>query len=160
MNKLNTFRYKNITLISFSFVVGLRNRWRDIYSERGLLVPYLLPGAGGCQLLHPLASRIIREVRDASDRLRVPGSTPDSLPLSKSDRVVISWSPSGYTPVRPDCPDALSPPCLLITTWQLVKAHGVTRNEPKIHFICHITSERNNATWDRTHLLQYRSRRR
>ena len=23
-------------------------------------------------------------------------------------------------------------PCLLITTWQLVKAHGVTRNEPKI----------------------------
>ena len=30
-------------------------------------------------------------------------------------------------------------PCLLITTWQLVKAHGVTRNEPKIHGVCYIT---------------------
>ena len=29
--------------------------------------------------------------------------------------------------------------CLLITTWQLVKAHEVTRNEPKIHVICYIT---------------------
>ena len=60
-------------------------------------------------------------------------------PLSKSDRVVITWSPSGYTLVRPDCADALPSPCLLITMWQLVKAHGVTRNEPKIHVICHIT---------------------
>ena len=60
--------------------------------------------------------------------------------LSKSARVVlITWSPSGYTPVGPDCPDALLSPWLLITTWQLVKAHGVTRNEPKIHVICDIT---------------------
>ena len=29
--------------------------------------------------------------------------------------------------------------CLLITTWHLVKAHGVTRTEPKIHIICYIT---------------------
>ena len=28
--------------------------------------------------------------------------------------------------------------CLLITTWQLVKAHGVTRNEPKIPGICYM----------------------
>ena len=62
------------------FVVSLRDRWRDIYSERGLLlVPYLLPGARGCQHLHPLASCIVRDVRDASDRLSIPGSTPDSL---------------------------------------------------------------------------------
>ena len=41
----------------------------------------------------------------------------DSLPLSKSDCVIlITWSPSSYRPVRPDCPDALSSPCLLITT--------------------------------------------
>ena len=53
--------------------------------------------------------------------------------------VLISWSSSGYTPVGPDCHDALSSPCLLITTWQLVKAHGVTRNEPKIHVMCYIT---------------------
>ena len=45
----------------------------------------------------------------------------------------ITWSPSGYTPLRPAYPDALSSPCLLITTWQLVKAHGVISNEPKIH---------------------------
>ena len=38
----------------------------------------------------------------------------------------ITWSPSGYTPARPAYPDALPSPCLLITTWQLVKAHGVT----------------------------------
>ena len=30
-------------------------------------------------------------------------------------------------------------PCLLITTWQLVKAHGVTWNNPKIHGICYKT---------------------
>ena len=60
--------------------------------------------------------------------------------LSKSYRVVlITWSPSGYTPVGPGCHDALLSPCLLITTWQLVKAHGVIRNEPKIHVICYIT---------------------
>ena len=28
-------------------------------------------------------------------------------------------------------------PCLLIPTWQLVKANGVTRNEPKIHVNSH-----------------------
>ena len=75
---------------------------------------------------------------NASDRQRVPGSTLDSL-HSKCDRVVITWSPSGCIPVGPDCPDALPYPCLLITTWQLVKEHRVTRNEPKIHVICYIT---------------------
>ena len=59
--------------------------------------------------------------------------------LSKSDRMVIMWSPSGYTPVVPDCPDMLSSPCLLITAWQPVKALGITRNELKIHVICYIT---------------------
>ena len=75
------------------FVVGLRDRWRDIYSERGLLlVPYLLLGARGCQHLHPLASRL---VRDASALLRVPGSTPDSLhPLN-----LTAWLSQGLLPV-------------------------------------------------------------
>ena len=58
----------------------------------------------------------------------------------KSDHVVITWSPPGYTPVEPDRPDALSFLCLLITMWQLVKAHWVTRNEPKIHVVYRITS--------------------
>ena len=79
-------------------------------------------------------------VRDASDWLRVPRSTAILCTLSKSDRVVlITWSPSGYTPVWPECPDALSSSCLLIKMWQLTKAHGVTRNEPKINVICYIT---------------------
>ena len=91
--------------------------------------------------LHPLASRIVRDVRDAFDQLPIPDSTLDSLhsvyiwPLVSH----ITWSPSGYTPVGPDCPDVLPFLCLLITTWQLVKAHGVTRNEPKIHVISYIT---------------------
>ena len=33
--------------------------------------------------------------------------------------------------------EALLSPCLLITTWQLFKAHRVTRNEPKIHINSH-----------------------
>ena len=52
--------------------------------------------------------------------------------------VLISWSPSSYTPVWPECPDTPSSSCLLIKMWQLTKAHGVTRNEPKIHVICYI----------------------
>ena len=43
------------------FVVSLRDRWRDMYSERGLLAPYLLPGAGGANAYTPLASHIFRD---------------------------------------------------------------------------------------------------
>ena len=111
----------------------------DIYSKSGLLfVPYLLSVDRGCQRLHRLAPYRLRRP-NASAQLRVPRSTPHYLPLSKSDRVVITWSPSGYTPVGPDCPDALSSPCLLIPTWQFVKAQEVTRNEPKTHVICYLT---------------------
>ena len=145
MNEQNTLVYKNISHHFIlergpHFVVGLRDRWRNIYSERGLLLfPYLLAGARGCQRLCPLASR------DASDRLRVPRSSPILCTQSKSDHVVfITWSPSGYTPVGPDCPDVL--PCLLIAKWQLVKAHGVTRNEPKIYVIRYII-ERKKKEW-------------
>ena len=90
-------------------------------------------GANPCK---PLASL------DTSDRLRVPHSTAILSTLSKSDHVVlITWSPSGYTPVRAVCPDTPSSSCLLIKMWQLTKAPGVTRNEPKIHVICYITTK-------------------
>ena len=122
------------------FVVSLRNRWRDIYSERGLLlVPYLFPGARGCQRLHPLASRIVGDDLTPLIDCVSKAWLPNSLPRSKSDHVVITWSPSGYISVGPDSSDALPSSCLLITTWQLVKAHGVTRNEPEIYVICYIT---------------------
>ena len=136
MNETHIF--KNTSLILFLLLI-----WEidgETYTEWGLLlVPYILLGARGCQCLHPLASRIVRDVWDASDRLHVSASTLDTLLLSKSDHIIIMWSPSGYTPVGPNCPDRLPSPCLLITTWQLAKAHGVTRNEPKIHVICYIT---------------------
>ena len=46
-------------------------------------------------------------VRDASDRLRIPRSTAILRNLSKTDCVVlITWSPSGYPPVRPEYPDS------------------------------------------------------
>ena len=46
-------------------------------------------------------------VRDASDRLCFPRSTAILCTQSKSDRVVlITWFPSSYTPVRPECPDS------------------------------------------------------
>ena len=108
----------------------------DTYIQReDFFFPYLLPGARGCQRLHPLAS----SSETSSVRLRVHRSTVILCTSSKSDHAVfITWSPSGYTPVRPECPDTPSSSCLLIKTWQLTKAHGVTRNEPKIRVICYI----------------------
>ena len=72
------------------------------------------PGGNACT---PLQAR---------QRRLCSAACPSPCTLSKSDRVVlITWSPSGYTPVRPVCPDAPSSSCLLIKMWQLTKAHGV-----------------------------------
>ena len=55
---------------------------------------------------------------------------------------LISWLSRGLRPLT-HLLDLPTPPLLspssLIPKWQLVKAHGVTRNEPKIHVICYIT---------------------
>ena len=59
-----------------------------------------------------------------------PSLDCDSL-HSKSHRMVfIMWSPSGYTPVWPKCPDR----AVLFTNQNVTtcQAHGVTRNKPKI----------------------------
>ena len=77
---------------------------------------------------------------NASDWLCIPRSTLDSdWTLSKSDQVVLisRVPPSSYTPVQLVYPDTLPSPCLLITMWQLVKTHGVIRNEPQIHVYSH-----------------------
>ena len=148
MNERNTLLMK-IYLIYIFFIL-IRGPQFVVCSEidgktniqREAFFLYLLPGAKGCQRLHPLQARQ-RRLRSAA----CPTLDSDSLPLSDSDRVVlITWSPSGYTPFVPDCPDGLSYPCLLIRAWQLVKAHGVTRNQPKIHVICHITRCLNPVT--------------
>ena len=109
--------------------------WRDISQREDFFFSYLLPGARGCQCLHPLQAR-----QRCLWSVACPTLDCDSLHLFKSDRVVlITWSSSGYTPVWPECPDAPSSFCLLIKIWQLTKAHEVTWNEPKIHVICYIT---------------------
>ena len=76
---------------------------------------------------------------DASGRLRVPRSTLCSLHCLN----LTAWLSRGLLPVthplNPTGQTRCLPPCLLITTWQPVKAHGVTRNEPKIYVICCIT---------------------
>ena len=118
------------------FLWCVRDGWRVIYSERGLLLSISSTGSQGV----PMLALPYKLVRDASDWLRVPHSIAILCTLSKSDHVVlIMLSPSGYTPVRPQCPDTSSSSCLLIKMWQLTKAHGVTRNKLKIHVICYIT---------------------
>ena len=83
------------------FLWCVRDGWRHIYSERGLLPIFSARSQGVSTLAHPC-----KLVRDASGQLRVPRSTAILCTLSKShSAVLITWSPSGSTPVRPECPD-------------------------------------------------------
>ena len=78
----------------------------ETYTQReDFFFPYLLPGASGV----PTLASPCNLVSDASDQLHVPRLTAILCTLSKSDcLVLITWSPSGYTPVVPECPDVLS----------------------------------------------------
>ena len=138
MNERNTSLYKYIPHFILEkgpqFVVS----WEidgNIYSERGLLLRISSSGSQGV----PTFASPCKLVRDdligcvSHARLRF-----SALYLNLTV-VLITWSPSGYTPVVPDCPDVQSYPCLLITAWQRVKSHEDTRNEPKIHVICYVT---------------------
>ena len=103
----------------------------ETYTLREDSFPYFLPGARGCQRLHPFASS------SDTPRLCIPRSTAILRILSKS-----AWFPSrDLLPVTHlfDLSALIRLSCLLITTWQLVKAHRVSRNKPKIHDICYIT---------------------
>ena len=128
--------YLSHTLFSkgLMFQWCVRDGWRDICSERGLILPISPSRSQGVPTLaHPC-----KLVRAASGRLRVPRSTAILCTLSKSHRVVlITWSPSGFTPVRPECSDH----AVLFTNQNVTacQAHGVTRNEPKFHGLCYIT---------------------
>ena len=77
-------------------------RWveRYILRERTSSFHIFFQEPGGANTCTPFASR------DTSDWLRVPCSTAILCTLSKSDCVVlITWSPFGYSPVVPECPD-------------------------------------------------------
>ena len=81
----------------------LCERWVEWHILReDFLFPYLLPGARGLPTLAPPCKLVI----DAPGRLRVSHSTVILCTLSKYDHVVlVTWSPSSYTPVVPKCPD-------------------------------------------------------
>ena len=143
MNERNTLLYKNISLILFlKGAHSLLLVWEidgETYTQReDFFLSHTFfrepGGANACTSLQAVSSETPLTGCVSLARL------PILCTLSKSYHVVlITWSPSDYIPVGPDCPDALSSPCLPITTWQLVKAHRVTRNEPKIHVICYLT---------------------
>ena len=117
------------------FLWCVRDGWSDIYSERGLLLISSSRGQGVSSLATPCML-----VRDTSDRLHVPCSTAILCTLFN----LTTWfSSGGLLPVTyllyPTALIVLSSSRLRIKMWQLAKAHGVTRNEPKIHVIFYIT---------------------
>ena len=110
-------------------------RWVERYTQReDFFFPYFLPGARGCQRLHPLASSSGTPLIGCVSRARTRFS-------ALCPNLTAWFSSRSLLPVTHmfDLSALIMLSCLLITMWQLVKAHGVTRNEPKIHGICYIT---------------------
>ena len=115
MNERNTLFFINISLILFS-KGPTRMLLVERYIERHILrertssshIFFWVPGdAKACTPLQACQRR--------TDWLCGPSSTLILCTLSKSYCVVlITWSPSSYTPVVPECPDVLSYPCFLI----------------------------------------------
>ena len=128
----------------------VRDGWRDIYAQReDFFFPSLLPGARGCQPLHPPC----KLVRDASDRLRVPRSTAILCTLSKSDHVVlITWSPSGYTPVVPDSSDRAV--IYLFTNENVTACQSIRGHSERTENPCHMLYNRWIKTIQTTTLLR------
>ena len=130
--------YISPTLFSkgLMFLWCVRDGWRDIYSERGLLLPISSSMSQGCQCLHPLAS--------SSETPPIGYVSLTRLRFSALCLNLTAWFSSRcLLPVShllyPTALIVLSSSSLLIKIWQLAKAHGVTWNEPKIHVICYTT---------------------
>ena len=88
----------------------------------------LLPISSSRSQWVPTLAPFFKLVRDASDRLRIPRLTAILCTLSKSDRVVlITWSPSGYTPVRPECPDR----AVLFTNHNVIACQSIWGHEER-----------------------------
>ena len=140
--RTNTLLYKkNISLTLYSrkgwCFCGVWVMSGETYTQRNdLFFPYLLPGARRGQRFHPPASSSETPLIDCVSLARLRFS---ALCLNPT-----AWfSSRGLLPVThllyPTALIVLSYPCLFITAEQLVKARGVTWNEPKIHVICYIT---------------------
>ena len=115
------------------FLWCVRNRWRDIYSERRLL-PISSSRSQGVPTLAPPYKLIRDNLIGCVSHAWLRFST-FCLNLT------IWFSSHGPLPVTRlfNLSTLIMLSCLLITTWQLVKTHGVTKNELKIHGICYIT---------------------
>ena len=115
------------------FLWCVRDGWREIYSERGAL-PIFSSRSQGVPTLAPPCKFLRDNLIGCVSLTRLQFS---ALCLN----LTVWFSSHGLLLViHLLYPSALIMlPCLLITTWQLVKAHGVNRNEPKIHVICYIT---------------------
>ena len=116
--RTNTLLYKNISLTLYS-----RKGWcfcsvwemgGERYPQReDFFFPYLLPGARGVNACTSLQAHLRRLWSTACPSL------PVKHLLDLSALIMLA--------------------SLLITPWQLIKAHGVTRNKLKIHGTCYIT---------------------
>ena len=129
--RTNTFLYKNISRKGWCFLWCVRDSSHIFFREPG--------GANACT---PLQARQRRPRSTACPSL-------DCLNLT-------AWfSSCGLLLVTHllDLSAQIVLSCLLITTWQLDKAHGVTRNEPKIHGICYITLFLKDNRWQKTYLV-------
>ena len=132
---MSTLLYKNISLTLYSrkgwCFCGVWEMSGETYTKRDdLFFPYLLPGASGCERLHPLQAR----------QRHLWSAACHSLDCDSQHSVQI-WPRGSLVSFRLHtcCNRVLWLRfCLLIKMWQLAKAYGVTRNEPKIHVICYI----------------------
>ena len=116
------------------FLWCVRDGWRDIYSG-DFFLSHTFSGSQGVPTLAPPC----KLVRDYSDRCVFLARLRFSAPCLN----LTAWfSSRDLLPVTHlfDLSALIVLSCLLITTRQLVKAHGLTRNEPKIHGICYITN--------------------
>ena len=99
-----------------------------IYSERGFLLPITSSRSQGVPTLE-----------SSSETPLLCSMSLVRLRFSAFWLNLTAWfSSRGFLPVTHlfDLSALIVLSCLLNTTWQLVKAHGVTRNKPKIHGLC------------------------
>ena len=135
---INKHFYKNISLTLYSrkgwCFCGVWEMGGETYTQReDFFFLYLLPGAKGCQRLHPLASSSEMPLIDCMSLARRRFS-------ARCLNLTMWFSSRGLVPVTHLLDlSALILLSSLLITWQLVKAHRVTWNEPKIHGICYKT---------------------
>ena len=127
--------YHTLILKGLIFLWCVRDGWRGVNSEWGLLFPISSSRSQGLPTLAPSC----KLVRDASGRLRAPRSTVILCTLSIN---LTAWlSSRDLFPVTHlfDLGALIMLSCLLIKMWQLAKHTVSLGTNRKIHGICYIT---------------------